>query len=226
MKLTLGSTYYNNPDYLLRFYRRNRPFVDEMIIVDDGSKYPITDYLKPNDKLRLFRVKKDYGFNSHGCRNLIMKMTSNPWVILMDLDRQFIRPEVDYYEIRNANLKKINRRYCFVGHSKSLGPHKSVNDYLIHQDHFFSAGGYDEELIGIRNGDRQYFEQLLNFGDEKILYSVNFLLTRRSSVILGGDAASELDRPFRTEQVKLLQRRIKNPEPNKPILTFEWEEII
>ena len=97
--LTIGTTYYNNPEYLFKFIEKNISYVQEMIIVDDGSSDIITNYIRPNYKLRLFRVKKDYGFNSHGCRNLIMSQTKNDWVILLDIDREFIWPEVAYDQI-------------------------------------------------------------------------------------------------------------------------------
>lgn len=224
MKLTIGTTYYNNPEYLVKFIDRNLPYVDEMIIVDDGSSLPITDYIKPSAKLRLYRIKKDYGFNSHGCRNLIMKQSTNDFVILMDIDREFIFVEDAYRIIRSTRLKD-NVRYRFMAHSSFEETHGSVNDYLIHRKHFFSAGGYDEELIGERWGDREYFQQLLHFGTEKFLYGVDMMLTRKPSTAVKGQALSPNDKRISQENIDLVNRRIKNPEPNKPILTFEWEEI-
>lgn len=224
MKLTIGSTYYNNPEYLDRFISRNLPFVDEMIIVDDGSSIPIRDFAKPSQKLRLFRVKKDYGFNSHGCRNLIMKQSTNDFVILMDLDREFIFVEDAYKIIRSTELKD-NIRYRFMAHSNIEETHGSVNDYLIHRKHFFSAGGYDEELIGERWGDREFFKQLLHFGKEKYLYGVDMMLTRKPSTAVKGLAISPNDKRIDPRNIELINQRIQKPEPNKPILTFEWEEI-
>lgn len=222
--LTIGTTFYNNPDYLLRYVERNLPHVDEMIIVDDGSPIAITEYLKPSKKLRLFRVPNDIGFNSHGCRNLIMKQTSNPWTILMDIDREFIYPEESYDIIKSTKLNP-KTLYRFVAHSSMDESHKSVNDYLIHKEHFFSAGGYDEEIAGERWGDREYFEQLAHFGNEKILYGVDMLLTRIPSTHLG--SVSPKDKVgYNREARKTVQRRMKNPEPNKPIIMFDWFEIL
>ena len=222
---TIGTTYYNNPDYLKRFVKRTLPYVDEMIVVDDGSSLPITDYLSPNKKLRLFRVLKDYGFNSHGCRNLIMKQATNDWVILMDVDREFIYIEDAFSTIYHTKLRK-DIRYRFMAHSNIKETHGSVNDYMIHKEHFFKAGGYDEEIIGQRWGDREFFKQLLHFGYEKYLYGVDIMLTRKPSSSVGGLARSKHDKKIHNNHVNLIKKRIKKPEPNKPILTFEWEEII
>lgn len=225
--LTIGSTYYNNPEYLLRFVERNLPYVQELIIVDDGSTDVITNHIQPSKKIRLFRTLKDYGFNSHGCRNLIMKKTTYDWVILMDLDREFIWPEVAYDQIKRIKLNN-NIRYRFVAHKDAMRPeieaHGSVNDYMIHRQHFFSAGGYDEEIIGQRWGDREFFKQLLNFGNEEILYGVDIVLTRPPSLCIG--TTSPYDIRTEPDHVDLIYKRIEQPDPYKPILTFEWEEIL
>ena len=232
MKITLGTTYYNNPKLLQSFVDRNLPYVDELIVVDDGSpKYPITDFLQPSNKIRLFRVTEDYGFNSHGCRNLIMKQATNDWVVLIDIDRAFTEPEIAYNIIKTTMLKEtILYRFTAFTNPSGIDAHQSVNDFLIHKNHFFKAGGYDEELIGIRTGDRYFFEQLKHFGTEKILYGINLKLLRRSSVRQkqlhkNNDWCSPNDKPMRSSIMKIIKARIKTPEPNKQILTFNWEEL-
>lgn len=226
--ITLGTTYYNNPDLLCKFINTNMGFVNEIIVVDDGSKpeKTITNFVSPNNVLKLFRVKKDYGFNSHGCRNLIMSKAKNDWVILIDIDRSFIYPEQAYNTMFNTNLKK-NVRYRFITHVRTgHKPHMSVNDFLINKELFFKAGGYDEELIGIRTGDRQFFKQLLHFGTEKIMYGVDLVMLRRSSSYLKKDALSPFDKNrFSKNLVTLIKDRETNPISNKKILTFEWEQI-
>lgn len=183
-KITLGTTYYNNPNYLKNFIDKHYDYVDYMVIVDDGS-----DVIKAKDiidksltKISLYEVTKDYGFNSHGCRNLIMTQTKTDWVVLLDSDREFLDPDYALYEIKTLELQK-DVRYRFSASIKRkkdyLNWHPSVNDFLIHKDHFFSVGGYDEEIIGIRDGDRQFFKQLLTAGGkEKHLLDVEIALIR------------------------------------------------
>lgn len=229
--LTLGTTYYNSPDELILFIEKHIDYVDELIIVDDGSKiYPATTVLKPSKKIRLYRVKEDYGFNSHGCRNLIMKETSNDWNILLDVDRTIIDPEecIRYIKTRTLNENTLYRFMAAVEGRVKESIHESVNDYLIHRNHFFSAGGYDEELIGIRDGDRQYFAQLSHFGKEYLLHSVHIRLTRRPSkltdknfVITSKNDKTSLDHKI----LEIVNKRIVKPDPNKPILTFDWEKV-
>lgn len=223
ISLTLGSTFYNNPENLTEFVNTHQDFVDEIIIVDDGSPRTITDYLLPSSKIRLFRVKKDYGFNSHGCRNLIMTKARHDWVVLIDLDRKFIWPKDAFNQIRSVNLQN-NTLYRFSCHNGWDDTHVSVNDYLIHKKHFFSAGGYDEEIIGQRWGDREYFEQLSHFGKERVLPGVDLMFTRIASSYLNIASVHDVGEVSKDLQ-KLIRRRIRKPEPNKPILTFDWEEI-
>lgn len=224
MKLTIGTTYYNNPRNLTDFVSKNLPYVDELIVVDDGSPDPASNHIEPHPKIKLYRVTKDYGFNSHGCRNLIMKESSNNWVILMDADREFMFIEESYSAIRAAKLKQ-NVLYRFVAHTNpdGSGAHESVNDYLIHRDHFFSAGGYDEEIIGQRWGDREYFEQLKHFGTEKLLHGVNMMLLRDPSVGLRVNSPNDIR--MNPKHELLIKQRIRTPEPSKPTLTFDWERV-
>ncbi len=142
----------------------------------------------------------------------------------MDIDREFLYPDASYEIIKSTRLRE-NTLYRFVAHSGIKDSHESVNDFLIHRNHFFSAGGYDEELMGMRTGDREYFKQLLHFGKEKLLHGVDMMLTRKPSTSVGKLATSKLDKKIDPKVMDLIFSRIAKPEPNKPILTFDWEEI-
>jgi len=233
MKLTLGTTYYNSPDELKLFIFNHIEHVDELIIVDDGSQiYPAIEFIESNPKLKLYVVEKDYGFNSHGCRNLIMKESSNDWVILLDIDRKFIDPELNINAIRCTKLKSdVLYRFVAMGYKHNVIQidtiHESVNDYLVNKNHFFKAGGYDEELIGYRTGDREYFEQLKHFGKEHTMHDVEILLLRPPTQMLKNNFyKSNNDKINVPKNIqKTIYKRISSPEPNKPILTFEWKKI-
>lgn len=228
MKITLGTTYYNNPENIIPFIEHHLEYVDELIVVDDGSSdpYHILKYVQPSEKIKLYRVKHDYGFNSHGCRNLIMREAENEFVILMDSDIKIHDPLYAIDAIKNIQLKK-DRLYRFITQLYDLGhfPAAALNQFLISKEHFFSVGGYDEELIGHRTGDDIFTRQLMNFGDEEILYEINLIILRPGASYLP-------DRRFKSEKdiydpdrFKMVKERIRIPDPNKKILTFEWEKL-
>jgi glycosyltransferase involved in cell wall biosynthesis len=224
-KITLGTTYYNCPDLLNLFLEKHKDYFDEIIIVDDGSDISAENYIKDRDKIKLYRVPIDYGFNSHGCRNLIMKETTNDWVVLLDVDRLFIDPNFAVSTIKNANLNEsvLYLFEMFLDYKTNKAHHASVNDFLVNKNHFWKAGGYDEELIGIRAGDREFRKQLLNFGKEKIFYGIYAEFTRPPSWKV--NAESKKDKKHEKRKKILLEKRIRKPDPNKPTLTFEWHRV-
>jgi glycosyltransferase involved in cell wall biosynthesis len=226
-KITLGTTYYNCPELLSKFVKTNIDFVDELIVVDDGSPQPIQNVPTTSNKLKLYRVKKDIGFNSHGCRNLIMKESSNDWVVMIDIDRCFQEPEYAFSAIKNKKLI-IKVRYLFMVHTPVWGEnmHSSVNDYLIHRSHFFDAGGYDEEIVGQRWGDREFFKQLLaTSGKEITMHDINLKHTRPSTASLSSKY-NLLSSSNPASHQELIQQRIECPDKHKPILQFEWDRLL
>jgi glycosyltransferase involved in cell wall biosynthesis len=225
MKITLGTTYYNCPELLEQFINHHRDFFDEIIIIDDGSDISAENYINDRDKIKLYRVPIDYGFNSHGCRNLIMKETDTDWTVLFDVDRVFIDPE---FAVKTIKSKKLHESTLYLvemfsNYKKPKTIHPSVNDFLVHKNHFWKAGGYDEELIGYRSGDRQYREQLLNFGKEKVLYGIQAKFTRGPSSILKVNSPN--DKKFDSKVFEVVNKRIRKPETNKPTLTFQWYRV-
>ena len=234
-KISLATTYYNCPELAELFVETNLPHVDELIIVDDGSKesLSIDKVIKPSDKIKLFRLPVDLGFNSHGCRNLAMTKVTNNWVVMIDIDRQFIDPSYAYDIFRYKDNLRKDTRYRFVMHTEGLRDkmHYSVNDFLIHKDHFFTAGGYDEELVGIRAGDREYFKQLVSAGGREVpLHDIDIIMVRLCTYYQNDLLKERIKSPndigfFSNALPRLLKERIANPVTKKPILQFDWFEI-
>lgn len=225
-KITLGTTYYNCPDLLQEFVYNNLPHVDELIVVDDGSTIDAKSFLKPAPNLKLLEVKADIGFNSHGCRNLIVHQSSNDWIVLLDVDRALLRPKTAFHKFKNMHLNN-SYRYLFMAHLEKKGQnvHASVNDYLINKGLFLSVGGYDEEIVGQRWGDREFFMQLRAAGGkEKLLYDIDMILIRSgTSSLLSND--NIISSNHEHTHLKLISDRMITPDPHKPTLQFEWYQV-
>lgn len=227
MKITLGTTYYENPDYLYRFIKLYKDKVDEIIIVDDYStKFKLETLFEPEPSVKLYKVTKDYGFNSHGSRNLIMNQAKNDWVCLIDVDREFYNEGEDILKIYEKELSK-EVLYKFSAHFLQYGRylHKSVNDFLIHKELFYKVGGYDEECIGYRTGDRQLFEQISNFARIEALTDINLILTRPATKTKKNLAENPPKRSLLNKFEETFRKRELHPEKDKKTLTFDWEQI-
>ena len=95
--VSLVCSYYDDPRRLfdLAWNPTTFDYFDEIIIVDDGSQKHlardvlvdlIADEPSLSDRVRLFRIPWDYGFNNHGGRNLAMRYVRNEWCTLIDVD--------------------------------------------------------------------------------------------------------------------------------------------
>jgi len=157
--ISLITTYYNEPKHLIHLLESECSDVfDEIIIVDDGSKkYPASNVVTSftDDRIKLFRIKDDLGFNSHGARNLAMKHCSNEWAYLTDIDRSGI-----------GELASIVQRYVESARDKEYfkwylsTEEQSINDYCIRVKDFWISGGYDEEFVNYHYGDKMFIERL------------------------------------------------------------------
>lgn len=166
--ISINITYYNEPHFLgwwyetiVRLEQAGFPFI--LNVGDDGSmRTPAIEFFKnnpPTANMRLFRVKEDIGFNSHGTRNLLMKETTTDWNIMSDIDRRF--PDKTLISIfKNQPFLNKNKYYSFWEVYQSSPDRYSVNEYLVHRKTFWKTGGYDEEFVNIHFGDRFFLETL------------------------------------------------------------------
>ena len=229
--ITLGTTYYNCPEVLQKYIDNHIDSVDHLIIVDDGSHEDLRakTFVKPDPKISLYEVTEDIGFNSHGCRNLIMTECQTEWCILMDCDRQIINNGLQTIREDLDDLDK-NTRYSFSAHTEKKGynTHISVNDYLIRKETFWLAGGYDEEYVGIRRGDREYFIQLSYFSKHDVLVEVDMILLRQPSVFTGQELINNKSPKMDEQKLKEVakaENRIKTPVSKKSVIQFDWMKI-
>jgi|DEB0MinimDraft_6_1074348.scaffolds.fasta_scaffold07615_3 glycosyltransferase involved in cell wall biosynthesis len=160
--ISLVCPYYEDARRLFDFIwnENNFKYFDEIIIVDDGSydhpaKETLVDFILDNpeyrDRLRLFRIPVDYGFNAHGARNLGMRFVRNEWCSLLDIDNEITE---GFCEQLHRSIESCPRD-SFLIHNIDRTPDKdTLNHFSIREWQFWRVKGYDEECMGIHYGDR------------------------------------------------------------------------
>lgn len=230
--ITIIQTYYNERFYLEtqieRWNNFNTPV--NIILIDDGSqKEPAQNVLKEhilNDNINfsLYRVTKDIGFNSHGCRNLGARLAQSNWLLFLDID----------YTLQPSNLKRLqnetldlNSWYEFTAKFQGRGDtYMALNQFLIPRKLFLDSGGYDESFVPFHYGDREFLSHL-----EKKYQKINLdwlvLTCRRGGRKARVNNTSKI--PVYDDENMLLYTPPFNIESivhTDTKLNFPWEEII
>jgi hypothetical protein len=242
--ITFNITYYNEPEHLQKWYETAERTLDRGLpilysICDDGSKIaPATDFFEkrpPLPGMRLYRVKEDLGFNSHGCRNLLMKQTTTDWNLLSDIDRLY---KMDTIEgMVETQGQDPGEYYVF---STKYGP--SVNDIFVHRVDFWKTYGYDEEFTNIHWGDRMMLDVLKREAQRVVRDDWIMVHTRWAREVSWTDVErteypddKTLIHPvgfWGDEEKRLaLKRHVRERNANvetrklKSIINFEWEQV-
>ena len=198
----------------------------KLIVVDDGSiEMPAYDTVKFYDDsdIHLYKVEKDYGFNSHGARNLAMHVTDSDWNILLDLDVNICSDFV-------GNLKELvsddldNSTIYYFADSNEVRGHvvpslRLINHFLIHKDLFWSVNGYDEEYVGYWCGDGEFAESVGAVG------KINYVTTLKIHIsdIRNVKPKENLNREQFLEIENKVRSRIANREFwRKTPMNFKW----
>jgi hypothetical protein len=247
--LTISVAYYNEPKHLKKWVDQQSIWkkMDMPIhlqIIDDGSQItPASEIIKESmPNISLYRVKEDLGFNSHGCRNLGMKVAPTSWVLLSDIDLS--------YPISTLNKMLLDIEDCKLSQDYYYQPVHfnniiiiNINNFLIHKDTFWKTGGYDEEFTGLHYGDRTFLANLGQFAVESDngYFAYRLRLGRLWRTVPGlmkteypNDELilhpeSILDSP---SLLKRLHHRIRirnksaEGRTSKKVIQFEWERLI
>ena len=248
--ISINITYYNEPHFLtwwydamLRMEDQGCPFI--LNIGDDGSmRVPATEFFEmksPTQNMRLFRVKEDIGFNSHGTRNLLMKQTTTDWNLNSDIDRRY--PDTTLRSIfKNEPFLNKKHYYSFWERYQSSPDRFSVNEYLVHRETFWKTGGYDEEFVNIHFGDRYFLDTLRRVAKRKKVSFWKVKYVRGARDVIWTDTPHTIypddrtlihpnaiwgDRDKRFALKEFVQERNKTHEGrmSKKVINFEWERV-
>ena len=249
--ISCNITYYNEPHFLSWWYDTFKTLYQEGIdielnIADDGSMRrsaeSFFDKKAPMPNMRLFRVLKDIGFNSHGARNLLMRETRTEWNMLSDIDRRY---PVDTIKaiIAREPIGKLKKGVYYPFENIRRDKEQSVNEYVVSKTDFWKAGGYDEEFVNIHWGDRVFIDCLARItrkavipewkvkyvrGARKVTYTKDVATTQypddHTLIHPNGDWSI---REKRLALIKMVKERGKTPEgrQSKKVINFEWKRV-
>ena len=231
------TTYYNEPDHLHKLLTNtNQELFHEFIIVDDGSEeYPAYDVAiqYPHIPLKLFKIKEDLGFNSHGARNLAMKHVETEWALLSDIDRAGFNPLL---VILHRYIKSSTKNEYFHWMTNEL---EGVNDYCIRVKDFWVSGGYDEEFVNKHFGDRIFIDRLNSYLNNTVIpfpikptrLARKYISAEVDITMYPNDETMVLPHWDPIEKQKTIDAiGFRNDHPDlwvrDNILQFDWERII
>lgn len=248
--ISINITYYNEPHFLKWWYetiiqqeQAGFPFI--LNIGDDGSmRKPAVDFFEkrpPSANMRLYRVKEDIGFNSHGTRNLLMKQTTTDWNLMSDIDRRYPAKTLRSIFKNEKNLQK-NDYFSFWEMKQSSPDRYSVNEYLVHREKFWEAGGYDEEFVNIHFGDRYFLDALQKVATRRKVSFWHVKYVRGARSVTWTDVPLTIypdddtlihpisvwgDQEKRFALKEFVQERNKTHEGrmSKKVINFEWERV-
>jgi len=183
--ITIGTTYYDNYEAFKALVDHYKSWDDyKFIVVDDGSpKRP----LEKNDvpaNWSLYRVTEDIGFNSEGCRNLIVHQCETEWVCLHDVDYLLKDKDMDFsdhdkrnlYNFQDVEWRKRNAWKKKTDHAgRRYGLHNH-NQICVTKKYFLEIGGYDETYAGYYGQDVSLFNASgcnRNVTEYEIFYNKN-----------------------------------------------------
>jgi hypothetical protein len=155
--LTYVMAVYGQPKMLECWWGELRNYPDDiahrinLILVDDCGDpvATIPDDVRKVFRAKLLRVTENIPWNQMGARNLGMKHAEG-WCIMLDPDmvidpvmaRNFLEQEPKRGEVIRFGLNHMDN--STEGRIDMTSP----NTYMIHQEDFFDAGGYDEDYAG------------------------------------------------------------------------------
>ncbi len=224
--------YYENPTMLFKHlmcwnaYASEHKKNLEAIIVDDGSPdNPAKINGNMGFPISLFRIKQDIPWNQNGARNLAMTHARG-LCLLTDMDHLLPKHMVAPLLNTNWDPIKVYKPQRFLPEGTEYKRHP--NTYVISQETYWKAGGYDESFSGYYGTDSTFRRALLETTTIEDTDAFGLTLYKREVI---PDASTKPERYGRkgtkyhvSQNTDLVIRKKYGGKPIPP-LNFDWERI-
>jgi len=232
-KLTLITTYYNNPMMLRKqietWSRYPLEVWDKLkvIIVDDGtpglSAKDVFEAMNGMNRLQyintdIYRIKEDIYNNVGGARNLGFSVVKEGWCLNIDLDH-VIRPN-DLVALLSKELNPYEY-YRLMRYFKDKRVNSHSDTFLMTKKEFWKIGGYDEDMV------KYYYKGACHF------------FRRAMGSVMKGNILADVNIHLYTEELirdsnplvnteKPTNPDVRYTKPYKPQnqLRFNWEKVL
>lgn len=165
VSLSTGSM--NRLEHLLRALPTwlARPEIDEVLLVDWGSKVPLAEALREfaDDRIHIVRVKADFWENAR-CHNLEFRLARGELLLRLDNDHLLHDDFFARHPLSNENFYAGNWRQV----SESQIEQRNLSGILwVRRSYLRRANGYNERLIHFGVEDDDMYERLEALGLER-----------------------------------------------------------
>jgi len=226
--ITLVYAYFNNGGMLDIHLKEWQKYKGEWqaIIVDDCSmRDPALPHIKKNPPpfpFQLYRINTDIPWNQNGARNLAMTHAEG-WCMMTDMD----------HLLTHSNAKSLSYftldPSCYYRPTRVLAtgePYKHhPNSYVLTQDMYWKAGGYDERFCGYYGSDSTFRRQLAKVG---MLKDIQIPLVLHKREVVKDASTTEYGRKgtkYHIANNPEIRRLKKDNLSPIPPLNFEWERL-
>lgn len=145
-------------EHLLRSYKSwiECPCVDEIVIVDWGSKEPISEKLKPHKKIKVVQINPDHAkYWAFGqAYNVAARFSSCDYYLIMNADEIIVSPE---------SVCSLEPPSDFFYEGTSWDSPKAHGVYFVYlsKQAFWKVNGYHEEMIAYGYDDVDLRKRLI-----------------------------------------------------------------
>jgi predicted glycosyltransferase involved in capsule biosynthesis len=176
-----------------------------------------------NIDFSLYKVTKDIGFNSHGCRNLGARLADTEWLLFLDIDYTLQPSELHRLqkeELDSNTWYEINARFKGRGNT-----YMALNQFIIPRKLFEDSGGYDESFVPFHYGDREFLERIAKQYNKQNLDWVNLTCRRGGRKAVIDDDATI---PVYDDEKMIFYTRNFDPdkiERSPSRVNFPWKKV-
>jgi hypothetical protein len=220
-----------------------------VILWDDCSPEPVLPIVKKFASqatlgvLEVYRTEVDKPWAREFCRNAMAKVATTDWLLMVDIDHILpseslrllrgipLRPKY-WFRFRRMRVGKADetRKKDFanagLADDVEFGEiHPHVDSYLCRAKHYWKAGGYNEQFIGVLGGGNEFLRRFEKLYPVEVITGDVFLHVYTRHVI---DDASDRVCSRDTKPGKDLWRSIQKAgwKPPTEWLTLPWSRVL